>query len=353
MKKGLLQVLRITGFLAIGLILIWLAFRKTDFSKVAERLQTADYSWVLLSIAFSFLAYVSRAKRWNLLINPLGFRPSLSSSYHSLMTGYLANMALPRIGEVTRCVALGKKEKIPVDQLIGTVLIERTVDFISLMLITLVVFFTSSDQIVELMNESIFIPLQQKMLDLFGVTWIIWAALVIIPAFAVYLIFRYKKVLRRNKIFSRMFDMARGIINGLKSIINLERKWEFVFHTVFIWFCYTMMTWVVVFSLEATSEITIGEGIFLLVVGGIAMSAPVQGGFGVFHYAVSRAVVTLEGVAMEDGLAYAVLTHESQMFWIIFAGVITFFLFFRKTEKIHPLHPLDDATTSPESLRTP
>lgn len=333
--------------MAIGLILVWLAFRKTDFSKVTERLQTAEYSWVLISVVFGFLAYVSRARRWNLLINPLGFRPSLSASYHSLMTGYLANMALPRIGEVTRCVALGKKEKIPVDQLIGTVLIERTVDFISLMLITLAVFFTSSDAIVELMNESIFIPLQQKLLVLFGGTWIIWVALLFISVGSFYLLFRYRKRLRRIKIFSKLFDMAKGIINGLKSIMNLQRKWEFILHTVFIWFCYTMMTWLVVFSLEATSDINIGEGIFLLVVGGLAMSAPVQGGFGVFHYAVSRAVVTVEGVAMEDGLAYAVLTHESQMLWIIIAGIITFLLFFRKDkEKIHPLHPLDDATVS-------
>lgn len=348
MKKGLLQILRFTAFLTLGIILVWLAFRKTDFSKVADRLLSADYSWVLLSVVFSFLAYVSRARRWNLLINPLGYRPSLSASYHSLMTGYLANMALPRIGEVTRCVALGKKEKIPVDQLIGTVLIERTVDFISLMLITIVVFFTSSDQVVELMNESIFIPLQKKLISIFGSTWLIWAALLFMATGVLYILYRNRKRLRRIKFLSKLFDMAKGIINGLKSIINLQKKWEFIFHTIFIWFCYTMMTWVVVFSLEATSNISIGEGIFLLVVGGIAMSAPVQGGFGVFHYAISRAIVTLEGVPMEDGLAYAVLTHESQMLWIIFAGIITFILFFKKTEKIHPLHPLDDATPSTE-----
>lgn len=338
----------------MGLVLVWLAFRKTEFSKVTERLQSAEYSWVLLSVLFGFLAYVSRARRWNLLINPLGFRPSLSASYHSVMTGYLANLALPRIGEVTRCVALGKKAKIPVDQLIGTVLIERTVDFICLMLITLSVFFTSSDEIVELMKQSIFIPIQQKLLTLFGVTWILWAALLIISVMSVYLLFRFRKRLRKIRLFSKLFDMAKGIINGLKSIMNLERKWEFIFHTIFIWFCYAMMTWVVVFSLEATSNIDFGESIFLLVVGGLAMSAPVQGGFGVFHYAISRAVVTVEGVSMEDGLAYAILTHESQMLWVIIAGIITFFLFFRKdSEKIHPLHPLDDAAITPESVSTP
>lgn len=96
---------------------MWLAFRSVNFNKLSSELKEADFSWLLLSVFFGFVAYLSRARRWVLLINPLGYHPSFMNSFYALMTGYLANLALPRIGEITRCVALGRKEKIPVDQL--------------------------------------------------------------------------------------------------------------------------------------------------------------------------------------------------------------------------------------------
>ena len=330
MKKSLLVVLRFMAFLAIGLILLWLAFRKTDFQRLADDLQFAGYEWVLFGLFFGVIAYISRARRWILLITPLGYKPSLKNSYHAVMTGYLANIALPRLGELTRCVALGKKEKIPVDQLFGTVLIERAVDLISLLFILVIVLFTSGDKIAELLNESIFLPLQNKVADTFGVTWILWAALALVGIVSLLFVIKYRQILRKNKFFRKFFEIGRGIINGLKSITNLERKGEFIFHTILIWVCYAMMTWVVVFALDSTSGVNIGESFFLLVVGGLAMSAPVQGGFGVYHYAISRALIILENISMEDGLAYAVLTHESQLIWIAIAGTISFFLIFKK-----------------------
>lgn len=336
-----MQALKITAFIFLGLILIWIAFRKTDFGKLTDDLKRADYSWLFLSMVFGFIAYVSRARRWVLLINPLGYKPSLSSTYHALMTGYLANLALPRIGEVTRCVALGRKEKIPVDQLLGTVIIERAVDFFTIILLLIVILLTSSDQIMKLLDESFFIPLHEKITKIFGATWVMWVAIFALGLVALVLTIKYRSNLRKFTFFDRMFKMARGIINGLKSITSLERKWEFIFHSVFIWLNYALMTWVVVFALKSTSGVTFGESIIILVIGGLAMSAPVQGGFGVFHYAVSRTLIIVAGVSMEDGLAYAVLTHESQFILAIILGAISFFLFFRR-KKIHPLHPLDE-----------
>ncbi|MDP3003809.1 MAG: lysylphosphatidylglycerol synthase transmembrane domain-containing protein, partial [Bacteroidales bacterium] len=138
MRKGILQTLKFIAFLAVGIVLLWFAFSNVDFTRLAADLKEADYSWLLLSVLFGLFAFVSRARRWVLLVNPLGFKPSLRNSFYALMTGYLANLALPRIGEITRCVALGKKEKIPVDQLFGTVVVERTIDFLSLLLIMII-----------------------------------------------------------------------------------------------------------------------------------------------------------------------------------------------------------------------
>jgi len=287
----------------------------------------------MLSVLFGFFAYVSRARRWVLLINPLGFHPSTRNSFYALMTGYLANLALPRIGEITRCVALGKKEKIPVDQLIGTVVIERTIDFLSLLTIMIALIITSSDQIGLFLKESILVPIQQQVLSIFGNTWILWAILFSLGVAVLYLMIRFKKDLRKIRFFSKMFDIARGIINGLKTITNLKRKWEFIFHTIFIWVNYTLMTWVVVFSLESTSHLTFGDSVFLLVIGGLAMSAPVQSGLGAFHYIIRQGLLIVKGIPVEDGLAYAILTHESQLIFVAIVGTISFFIIFKKDQK--------------------
>ncbi len=249
------------------------------------------------------------------------------------MTGYLANIALPRIGEITRCVALGKKEKIPVDQLIGTVVVERTIDFFSLMTIMLAVMFTSGDQLGLFLKEFILVPVQNTMLEMFGVTWILWAILLFLVVLSFYIAFRFRHNLRKIRFFSKMIDLAKGVLNGLKTITNLERKWEFIFHTVFIWVNYALMTWVVVFALESTSHLTFGDSLFLLVIGGLAMSAPVQSGLGVFHYTISQGLLIVKGIPLEDGLVYALLTHESQLIFVAIIGTISFFMIFRRHGK--------------------
>jgi glycosyltransferase 2 family protein len=332
LRKGILQTIKFIAFLAVGVVLLLLAFSNVNFSRLASDLKEADYSWLLLSVLFGFIAYVSRARRWVLLINPLGYHPSLKNAFHALMTGYLANLALPRIGEITRCVALGKKEKIPVDQLIGTVVVERTIDFLSLMTIMIFLIITSGDQIGMFLKESILVPIQQKIFSIFGSTWILWAVLFAIMITALFLVVRYKNRLRKIRFFAKMFDLARGIINGLKTITNLKRKWEFILLTIFIWINYALMTWVVVFSIESTSHLTFGDSIFLLVIGGLAMSAPVQSGLGAFHYIISRGLLIVKGIPLEDGLVYALLTHESQLIFVAIVGTISFFLIFRKHE---------------------
>jgi len=330
-RKGILQTLKFLAFLAVGILLLWLAFRKVDTKKFIDDLRGANYYWLILSVLFGFFAFVSRSRRWILLIHPLGYNPSLKNAFYSLMTGYLANLALPRMGEITRCVALGKKEKIPVDQLIGTVVVERSIDFVSLMILMVILIFTSGDQVGMFLKNSIQIPIQK----MFGGTWIIWLVLSLVFVVTFILLVRFKKSLRKIRFFSKMFDMGRGVINGLKTITTMERRWEFIFHTVFIWFNYALMTWVVVFSLESTSVLTFRDSLFILVIGGLGMSAPVSGGIGAFHYIIQQGLYIVKGIPLEDGFAYATLTHESQLIFVVITGAISFFIIFRK-------HPKDD-----------
>ena len=333
MRKGLIQTLKFIAFFIVGVFLLWIAFRNVEYQRLIEGLKEAHYSWVLLSLLFALIAYISRARRWILLIHPLGFKPSLFNTFFALMAGYLANLALPRIGEITRCVALGKKEKVPVDQLIGTVVVERAIDFFSLLSIMIILIIIKGDEISGYLKESIFVPLRQKVFAMFGFTWIIWAIIVVVLSLMIFLVIRHRKKLRRIRLVDKLFTVIKGVINGMATITSLERKWEFILLTAFIWLNYALMTWIVVFALESTSHITPGDGIFLLVIGGLAMSAPVQSGLGAYHYFISRAVAFIGAVHIEDGLIYAFLTHESQMLLVIIIGAISFFMIFRKNHK--------------------
>jgi glycosyltransferase 2 family protein len=333
-RKYIIQGLKFLGFLAIGILLLWLAFRKVDFDSLATNLKEANYYWLVLSIFFSLTAFVLRARRWQLLIRPLGFNPTFMHTFHSLMIGYLANLALPRIGEVTRCVVLGKKEKIAVDKLIGTVIIERTIDFLSVLLFLIIIIFTSEALINKFLKESIFIPLKEKVFSFINISWIFWAILALLAIIALYLMIRYRKNLRRFRFFSKIFDVAKGVITGLKTITNIERKWEFIFITIGIWISYALMTWVVLFCLKSTSDISFWNSLIILVVGGLAMSVPVQAGFGAFHWAVSQVLIVIQGISLEDGLTYALLSHESQIIFEIIVGLISIYIMYGRNHKM-------------------
>ncbi len=330
LKRGIIQTFKFIAFLAAGTLLLWLAFRNIDFTKLAEKLAVARYKWLILSILLATLAYLSRARRWVLLIRPLGYNPGLKNTFNAMMTGYLANIALPRIGEITRCIALGRKEKIPADQLLGTVIIERTIDLLCLLIITVIMLFIEGDKLSNFLYFNVLITIKKKFTYTFGYGWLPWVILIILSVLIVWFLYRYRKSLRKIRFFAKLFDAFRGVITGLKTVITVKRKWEFIFHSVFIWVNYALMTWVVVFAIDSTSHLKFADGIFLLVIGGLAMSAPVQSGLGAFHFIISRGLYAIYGISLEDGLAYALLAHESQLIYGVLLGFIAFYLLVKK-----------------------
>jgi glycosyltransferase 2 family protein len=331
LKKTIIQVLKFLAFFVIGLLLLWLAFRNINFTKLRNGLLEANYWWLLASVFFATIAYLSRARRWVLMVNPLGYNPSFKNTFYSMMTGYLANLALPRIGEVSKCVALGRKEKIPVDQLIGTVVIERTIDILSLLVIMVFMLIVDGKIVGPFLRDNVYLPLHSKIGQIFGATWIFWMILAFIGTMALLFMYIYRERLYEVRFFRKMADTAKGIIHGLKIITKIERKWEFVFHTIFIWVNYTLMTWVVVFAIQSTSHLDLLDGIFLLVVGGLAMSAPVQSGLGAFHVIIREALVIVYGLSAEDGLIYAILAHESQLLFGAILGIYSFYALVKKS----------------------
>ena len=333
MKGGIFKGLKVTLFISLSVLFLFLAFRKVDSETVLQQIKEARFSWLILSFLFSLLAFFSRARRWVLMIRPLGYNPGLMNTYHSLLTGYLVNFALPRVGEVTRCVALGRKEKIPVDRLIGTVIAERAFDLLSMFIILLVMLLLRNDLLGDFLSEYIFTPLGDKFSKLFNIYPILIWSMVALFVLAVAAIWIYRKHLSGFPVIGKITRLVAGVMNGLRAFVRIDRKGEFLFHTIFIWLNYALMTWVIVFMIPATSHLGFADGIFLLVIGSLGMAAPVQGGIGAFHWIVSRGLFAVYGVAIEDGLVYATLSHESQLLLIAFLGTFSFFRIFGKRTK--------------------
>ena len=334
MRKTFLQILKIAGFLALGFLLLYFAFRGVALDELGATLKRANFWWIGLSLLFAAVSFFSRARRWVLLIEPLGYKPTFWNTYHSVMIGYLSNFALPRLGEVTRCVTLGRREKIPVDSLFGTVIIERVIDLLMLILIMLVLLLSWVEKFGAFFGEQVFIPLQQKLVDAFGGTWLFWLLLGVAVFAAFLLLYIFRKRLSHFVIIQKLLTILRGIVDGLKTIYKMERKWEFILHSLLIWFLYIMMTWMVVFALEETAGLTFIDGMFLLVIGGLGMSAPVTAGIGAYHWITSRGLVYVYDFPMELGGAYAILAHESNSLLTILMGVISYAILTMRRKKI-------------------
>lgn len=329
MTKKLLTIIKYLLVFGGGIFLLWLAFRNQNFGKIRESLASADYKWIGLSVFVSVFSFISRAYRWNLLIRPLNHNPSLSSSTYSLMVGYLANYAIPRLGEVTRCAMLSRAEKIPLDKLIGTVIAERAFDLLTLIIILTYLGLTQFEIIGNFLINQVVHPLLEK-ISFAGEHPILIGSMVVLILGVTFFVIQKNKNKSGNKgLISKVSGFAASIGEGIRSVFQSKQKGKFLLHTVIIWLIYLMSTWLCFFAFPATSHLNWEVALFTLAIGGIGMTVPVQGGIGAFHWMVSQGLI-LYGIGFEDGLVYATVIHASQTIFIILFGGVSYLLLFLK-----------------------
>jgi uncharacterized protein (TIRG00374 family) len=277
-------------------------------------------------------ALISRAYRWKLLIEPLGYSPLLKRTFYALMVGYFANLAFPRLGEITRCGSLNKTDSIPFGSLLGTVIVERTVDVISLLICIILTAIVEYKRLGNYLTYKIINPTVVK-LKYSLTSPIVIIAVILLIVFG-FLTVRYLK--KRDKKTGKETGVShfiKELIKGLKSITYLKRPWEFIFHSVLIWGLYFFGAYISFFALP-TTHLGLGAALFILTLGGLAMSAPVQGGIGVYHLLVSEGLM-LYGLSYQDGLVFATLVHATQTAVFVLFGSISLFLLFLENKKSH------------------
>lgn len=318
MNKKLLGILRFFLFFSGALLLLFLAFRGIDLKQVFEDLKNARYAWLLITIPVGILSHWLRALRWNLLIRPLGYRPKTIHTFYAVMTGYLANLAIPRMGEIARCGSLTKTDKVPFDKLIGTVIVERAVDLIVVILLFVLTFLLKIKFFGRFFTDEIIHPMGKHAGHFLSNPWTLGGIMVIF----VFLILATKifwNTIREFTLVKKIRDFIRGILDGLISIRRLENISTFVILSLLIWFMYYITAWLIVYTLPETAHLTPVDGLFLLVAGSLGMMIPVQGGIGAYHWIISSAL-SIYGISRESGLALATIAHESQTLLILIVG---------------------------------
>ena len=299
-----------------------------------EDIEKANYFWVGVSATVSIFAYISRAMRWNMLINTLGYKPKLSNTYWALLFGYFANLAVPRLGEVSRCGALSKKEKIPFNELLGTVVIERLVDVLMLLVSLIVVAVLEFGMMKSFASKALSLhlyPAHSSFLLMVN-SWKFIAIMILPLLLLIFLHFYFRwHEKRKSKTLEKIENLLLGIIKGFQSILKMKNSWKFIAHTFFIWTMYFIMTYSCFFAIPATSGLGVRAGLFTLAFGGIGMTLPVQGGFGTYHLIVSQGL-TLFGIPLTDGLVFATIVHTSQTILVLLMGAFSV-LYFLKPDK--------------------
>ncbi len=308
--------------LGLGGLLFWYVLKDQDPNKIADDFRHANYFWIAVSVLVSIVAYWSRAVRWNLLLEPLDIKPPVYKTFLALMSGYFANLLLPRAGEVARCLILNKMEKAPFNSTFGSVVAERVFDLIGLLIVIGLTFVFEFSLISGFLSD-IFI---NKFRNLFSSLQHMYLVLLIVVVVLITLsavIWMLRNKIKQNTLYQNIAAFISGVWKGVIGIKDLEKKWQFLFHSILIWVCYYFMTYTVFFAFEPTAHLGMGAGLVLLVVGALGMSAPVQGGIGVFHLLVSSALV-IYGVSEQNGVSYAFLLHTSQAMTVVVFGGISF-----------------------------
>ncbi len=301
----------------VAVAMMFFAFKDIEWKEIQRGFNEANYFWIGVSMLIGILEKIIRASRWNMLLRASGHNPRLISTFCGVAVGYLANMVLPRMGEVTRCGVVYKADNIPVAQVFGTVVLERIIDVITLLLVILLALGIEYDIFYHWLVQTFhFSPEQQQKFLLFIVLLSILGIV-----FLIILVKNWKKFNPKNKWLIKVKAFLEGLWEGLISIRKVKNIPLFLFYTVLIWLCYTLTTYCIFLALPSTVHLGLSAALVVTLIGAVGMAAPVQGGIGVYHYVVSQSMIAYH-ISTEQSLVSATLNHTAQAMLVVIAGFI-------------------------------
>ena len=310
---------------SLAFVLLYFSFRDVEWADFMEGLKSCRWEFILLSMAAGSFAFWLRAVRWRKLLLPIDGSITRMTAFNGINIGNISNFVFPRIGEFIRCGVITRRsepvspddpehKKASYDKVLGTVVLERSWELLVMLLLLAVVVVGGFNRFGGFFVEQIWTPIAQR-LD-FSIWWIV-AVLALAGVAGCFALWRYRDT---NPVFSKVWGIFRGILQGFSSCLKMDRKWMFFAYTAFIWMTYWLMAASTVWAAPFLSELDLIDALFLSLVGGLGFAVPVPGGIGAFHFIISLALSGIYGIPTELGIIYATLSHTSQAITQIFFG---------------------------------
>ncbi|WP_109097152.1 lysylphosphatidylglycerol synthase transmembrane domain-containing protein [Aquimarina sp. AU58] len=311
MNPKLIKFLKIILPLALGVFLIWYSITSAtpeERQKTLQYITQADPKWIILSVILGIISHLSRAYRWKFLLEPLGYPIKLSNSFMAVMVGYLANLGIPRSGEILRGGTISTYEGVPFKKAFGTIISERVIDLLMLLLVIGITLLFQSELLLSYLEEKIASPF---------ITLAILLGLLLAGIM-------FLKIIKTssNPILIKLRNFGNGLLEGVKSISKIRQKRAFVFHTFLIWTLYVVMFYVIKFTVPETASLSIGPILATFVAGSFAMSTT-NGGIGAFPIAIA-AILLLFDIEKPAGEAFGWILWTSQTAINIVIGALSF-----------------------------
>lgn len=331
MKNTVLNVVKYVLLVALSVALMWVALRGLDYTRIWAEMRAAKWAWVGVSILVTMPGFFSRAWRWKMQLEAANRPAAFWPTYHAMMAGYLANLVLPRAGEVVRCTVLMRTTGVPVKVSLGTVITERVIDLLMLLslsgLLLLLEFGRLKDFFWSLLHDRYDSLAANRTLLLLGA-----GAVAVGLGLMGWFVWHNIEKFRQNRHFQRASSFAKGVAEGLLSVRRVRSQGMFWLHTLLIWATYFFTAVALFPSLPSTDGLGLNVALALLVIGGFGMAAPVQGGIGIFHKLVQGALMVY-GLGREQGMAYALLSHTTQTVLVVVLGGISFVMAMLETAR--------------------
>jgi len=327
-NKKSIQLIQYFTFLAIGLLLGYLFFTSLNIDELKQNIRTGNFSWFYVVMFVSLMVYVIRVLRWQMLIRAIGHETKFSNAFAALSISYFVSFIVPRLGEVTRCLSIKKQHDIGFMELLGTVIIERVVDIISLIIVLLLTLVLEFTMIKEFVNENVVKPFYNGVVIKIvqGNAMMLIIALLVLVIISV--LFFYFRNYLRAKSPMLIIKFIDGLKQGIASIMKLKQKRLFCLYTFLIWVGYFLMTYFWFFIFKETSVLGWGACLSILSIGTIGRSVPIQGGgMGAYHFLVTN-VAIIYGISASFGKTLATLIHAGQTFFTFAMGLVGLIIFY-------------------------
>jgi len=338
LNSTLKSIVKFVVFIGIGLLIFFVLFKNFETSyieecakkgilegecslvdKIISDFKSVKIIWIVAILIAYMVSNMMRSLRWNQMLEPMGYKPRLINTLGSLMIGYFTNLAFPRIGELIKTGTLSRYENIPFEKVMGTVVLDRILDMLGLLIVICLALVASFGTFKEYFAQNFVAP-SNSTLVLLGV-------LGVVGLIALYFV---NKIMQSgnfsNPILIKLSNLWEGFKDGITSLKNVKNLPLLIFYTMGIWLMYYLMTYLCFFAFAPTAHLSMVAGLVVFVFGTLGMVFPSPGGMGSYHLLISQALI-IYGVNGADAFSFSnIIFFAINIFGNIVFGILFFIL---------------------------